>query len=139
MNKKLYVVLSIVMLIYLFGVTGLNIFRYGSVLSWNISILSLAILIPLYLGFKDKKFHKKMIVIMSGYMILISIVLILVLPKYSYEDAYESFKGQISTLRKHVGESNFLYNGDYYIKTETGAYSFDIHTGQIQEVDHDFK
>lgn len=138
MKKKIYVLLTIVMLVYLFGVTALNILRYGSVMSWNISILSLAILIPLYLGFKDKKFEKKMILIMSFYMLLITAFLIAVLPKYSYLEAYESFDHQVDTLRKHVGESTFLYNGSYYVKTENGAYSFHIHTGDIQGVEDDF-
>lgn len=139
MKRKIYILLTVYMMLYLFGITIINIFVYGSVIQWNLSILSLAALIPLYLGFKGKNFHKKAIYMMAIYMIVISLVAGLVFPKYTYQDALENFDNHVPSLRKHVGEKSFFYQGDYYIKTDEGNFSFDIHTGDIRGVEDEYK
>lgn len=140
MNGKWgYYILTILMLVYLIGITCLNIFTYGSVLQWNLSVLSLALVIPLYLGFKMKRFVSRSIGVMALYLVVISAVAYFVMPPYTYEDAFRTFDDSIPTFRKHIGEKRFFYKGDYYVKTESGNFSFDIHTGEIKGVEDDFK
>jgi len=137
--KVWYIVLVILTIGYTFGITFLNIFVYGSVIQWNLSVLSLVNVIPLYLGFTQKKFNKKPSYMMTGYMVLILIVSVMVLPKYTYNEAYSHFDNRVDTLRKHVGEPSFFYQGDYYIKTEEGNFSFNLHTGEIKGVEYEYK
>ncbi|MCH4886822.1 hypothetical protein EZV73_04540 [Acidaminobacter sp. JC074] len=137
--KTWYVLLAIGSVTYTFVITFLNIFVYGSVIQWNLSVLSLINIMPLYLGFSQKRFDKKAARMMTSFMAIILVITMLVLPKYTYKQAYGHFDNGISTLRKHVGQSSFFYQGDYYIKTEAGSFSFDIRTGEIKGVEDEYK
>ena len=94
---------------------------------------------PLYLGFSQKRYDKKVAYMMTSFMVIILVITILVLPKYTYQEAYNHFDNGQDTLRKHVGQASFFYQGDYYIKTDQGSFSFDIHTGEIKGVEDEYK
>jgi len=137
--KSWYILLAIVSVTYTFVITFLNIFVYGSVIQWNLSVLSLINIMPLYLGFSQKRYDKKVAYMMTSFMVIILVITILVLPKYTYQEAYNHFDNGQDTLRKHVGQASFFYQGDYYIKTDQGSFSFDIHTGEIKGVEDEYK
>lgn len=138
-NKWTYYVLSALTLVYVIVITWLNIAMYGSVLHWNLSVLSLTLVIPLYLGIKMKKYSKRVVHLMSVYFVIIVVIAYFTMPNYTYDEAVSEFDQVIPTLRKHVGDESFFYKGVYYVKTEKGNYSFDIHTGEIKGVEDEFK
>jgi len=138
--KKYYLLLIVLMFLYLAGFTYLNLFVYGSVIDSNVPILSLTLIIPLYLAFKQKSFSKKMIITLYVFLLSVGLFSFVVLPKYTYDEAVEMIPDTyVETLRRHVGEEGFIYKGNYYIKTTNGAYSFDIKDGTYKGVEDDFK
>ena len=138
--KKYYIALIVLMFVYLGVFTYYNLFVYGSIIDPNIPILSLTIIIPLYISFKQKNFSSRLLKILSIFLFVVFLVSALVFPKYTYEEAVQSIPANhIVTLRKHVGEKSFVYKGDYYIKTDDGAFSFDINEGTYKGVEDDYK
>lgn len=138
--RKYYMLLIVMMFVYLTVFTYLNLFVYGSVIDANVPILSLTLIIPLYVSFKQKNFSNRLLIILSVFLTSICILSFMVLPKYTYNEAVELIPNvYIETLRKHVGEKSFIYKGDYYIKTTNGSYSFDIKEGLFEGVEDDFK
>lgn len=138
--KKYYIALIVLMFAYLGVFTYFNLFVYGSIIDPNVPILSLTIIIPLYISFKQRNFSLRLLKVLTAFILLVVLLSIIVFPKYTYDEAVKMMPyNHIESLRKHVGEKNFIYKGNYYIKTNNGAYSFDIKDGSYKGVEDDFK
>lgn len=136
--KYHYIVIAVLVLTMTLGITFMNIFVYGSVLKANLSILPLALIIPLYVGFKEKKYAEKVVGVMWVYLTVIVIACVLIVPKMTYQEAFNQFDEPIKTLRKHTGEATMFYKGDYYVKTNKGSFKIDLKNGEIIGVEDEY-
>lgn len=137
--KFLYILIAILIFTYLALFTLTNIFIYGSIMQVNIPILILVVIFPLYLGFKEKNYLKQAIILMLVYIMIIGTASYLTLPKYTYNEAVELVEKEgyshVESFKKNIGDSNYLYAGDYLVKTESGNFSVDINSGTIKKLE----
>ncbi|MBN2796960.1 MAG: hypothetical protein JXR88_16235 [Clostridia bacterium] len=137
--KILYVLIAIVLLLYLVGFTLLNNMVYGSIMQVNVPILMIIIIIPLYLGFKGKNYRIQAVFAMAIYITLIMIFTYFILPDITYDEAVKLVEDQgyvyEAQTKKNIGEMNYFYAGDYWVKTQRKDFTVDVNSGKITEME----
>lgn len=137
--KKVYIILSLWLVIFLGGFTAVNVFIYGSVMQINIPILILVMVFPLFSGFKEKKFYKHTVLIILSYFILILIATWILLPNVTFDEVKASVEllgpKWEKQLKRHTDKPGYLYAGDYMITTNQGNFSVGVNSGLITQME----
>lgn len=136
--KKIYILLGFLLVLFLSVFTLANIFYYGSVIKGNIPTISLLMIVPLYLGFKQKRFYKRTVLILGIFLSLMILWTLSILPKYTYDEALEKIKTDYEPLSLQVkrrgGPRSFYYMGDYLIETKSNKILFDFNSGNYRVI-----
>jgi hypothetical protein len=141
--KKIYILLGILLVIFLSIFTLINVFYYGSVIKGNIPTLSLLMVVPLYLGFKQNKYYKKTILILGVFLSLIILWTLSILPNYTYNEALtiveEKYEPISLQVNRREGPSSFYYMGHYLIESKAHKIIFDFNSGNYKVIKQEAK
>lgn len=133
--KSIYVLLSVIVVLYLCFFTAINVFIYGSVMQINMPIMILVLIFPLYVGFKRGEYFKRSALMMGAYVLMILLATYWILPNYTFEEAKAMVVNDenpwILHLNRSTDDPGFFYSGNYLVQTKQGDFEVDLKNGGV--------